>query len=237
MPEAAFARSISRSGLPSAASIAARVGGRDDVDGPAIGVVLRRADDHAAVIAARRKQGSKSVGSLRHEHIRGDVGLVGIEREQVRLVPHAVAVGVGIAVVACTVAVRVGPFVRIVGKQVAVVPDAIAVGIHCLASIVRERVRIVADAVAVRVGPLVWIVRKRIAVVADAIAVGIRGFRPVEGERVRRVRDAIAVVVLVGVVAHAVAVGVVPLAGILRQVVDGVHEAVAVFECRPYERV
>ena len=132
-------------------------------------------------------------------------------------VVDAVAVAVGVAVIADSVAVQVGPLGRVVGEDVVAIVEAIAVTIvvqrvgntvavevwRQAGRIVRVEaelgLEVVADAVAVAV---------RIAVVADTVAVDVRAFARIVRERIRIVVYAITVAIVIERVRNAVAVQV-----------------------------
>ena len=167
---------------------------------------------------------------------REGVHRVGAAVRLLRVQP-SVAVVVGVAVVADSVAVEVRVLGRIeregvvdVGCSVAVVVGVDLVAQPIAVVVVGHRVSIQAVGAAgelLRVRPGVAVVVE-VGVVADSVAIGVDGLVRVVREGVIDVEHEVVVVVGVGVVADAVAIEVSPLARVPRERVVDVVVAVAV---------
>ena len=151
-----------------------------------------------------------------------------IHGKDIDRIGHAVAVRVGVGVVADAIAIEVRRFAGIIGKRIAIVANAIVVAVGGFVGIVGERIGVVADAIAIRVRGIVRVVGAGIAVVANAVAIAVGGLRGVERECVVVVPHPVAVVVRIGGVADAVAIGVLPLLSIVGEGILGVDDAVLV---------
>ena len=110
--------------------------------------------------------------------------------------------GVGIAVIANSITVRIYRFICVVGEYIGIVSYAIAVSIEAFIGIFRECITVVTDSITIGVQGFTSVIWECITVVTDSITIAVECFTSVIWECITVVANSVAVCIkcLIGIV-------------------------------------